>query len=46
MYEFAKEAYAKIGIDTDAVIERMKRFLFQFSAGRAMMLRALKARVP
>ena len=25
MYEFAKEAYAKIGIDTDAVIERMKK---------------------
>ena len=24
MYEIAKEAYAEIGIDTDAVIERLK----------------------
>ena len=25
MYEIAKAEYAKIGIDTDAVIERMKK---------------------
>ena len=36
-YESAKEIYAKYGVDTDAAIAKCKRFLYHYTAGRAMM---------
>lgn len=36
-YLSAKETYARLGVDTDKVIEEMKKSRFRFTAGREMM---------
>lgn len=36
-YESAKEIYAKLGVDTDAAIENVCRYLFLCTAGRETM---------